>query len=90
MKHFDWDIEKNLKLKIERGVSFDEVVSILESEGPLDIIDHPNKDRYPNQRMYVVEIEEYVYLVPFVEDSEKKFLKTIFPSRKMTKKYLKK
>ena len=90
MKHFDWDIEKNLKLKIERGVSFDEVVSILESEGPLDIIDHPNKDRYPNQRMYVIEIEEYVYLVPFVEDSEKKFLKTIFPSRKMTKKYLKK
>ena len=90
MKHFDWDIEKNLKLKVERGVSFDEVVSILESEGPLDIIDHPNKDRYPNQRMYVIAIEDYVYLVPFVEDSEKKFLKTIFPSRKMTKKYLKK
>lgn len=90
MKHFDWDIEKNLKLKIERGVSFDEAVSILESEGPLDVIDHPNKDKYPNQKMYVIEIEEYVYLVPFVEDEEKKFLKTIFPSRKMTKKYLKK
>lgn len=90
MKYFDWNREKNQKLRLERCVTFDEVLSVLESDGPLDIIDHPNKNKYPNQKMYVVEIEEYVYLVPFVEDDEKRFLKTIFPSRKMTKKYLKK
>lgn len=89
MKYFDWNQDKDLKLKEERGISFNDVVSVLESEGPLDIIKNPNKDKYPNQKMYVVEIDEYVYLVPFAEDEEKCFLKTIFPSRKMTKKYLK-
>lgn len=90
MKYFDWDRDKNQKLEEERGICFDDVVSILESGGPLDVIDHPNKKKYPNQKMYVLEIDGYVYLVPFVEDGEKRFLKTIFPSRKMTKKYLKK
>jgi hypothetical protein len=60
----------------------------IEKSGLLDILEHPNKKKYPNQRVFVVEVNEYVYLVPFVEDAEKIFLKTIIPSREATKKYL--
>lgn len=88
MKYFDWDEEKNAKLKEERGVSFADVQIAFEEGRVLDVIDHPNKKKYVNQQMLIVEIEDYVYLVPFVEDEDKYFLKTIFPSRKMTKKYI--
>ncbi|MBI2326957.1 toxin [Candidatus Curtissbacteria bacterium] len=88
MKYFDWDERKNLKLKIERGIGFDDVQVAIEEGKLLDTTGHPNKKKYPNQKMFVVEIGNYAYLVPFVEDEEKIFLKTIFPSRKATKKYL--
>lgn len=90
MKYFDWDEEKNAKLKEERGISFADIQIAFEEGRVLDVIDHPNKSRYANQQMLIVKIEDYIYLVPFVEDEDKYFLKTIFPSRKMTKKYLRK
>jgi uncharacterized DUF497 family protein len=88
VKHFDWDKEKNNKLKKERGISFEEIVEILKDTKYIDIFDHPNQKNYPGQKIFVVIIEEYAYMVPFVEDEVKYFLKTIIPSRKMTKKYV--
>ena len=88
MKLFDWDIKKNEELKAERDVGFEDVLFSIMYEGLLDIFEHPNKQKYPGQRVFIVRIEEYVYLVPFVEEEKVIFLKTIIPSRKMTKKYL--
>ena len=88
MKHFAWDSEKNLELIEKRKISFERVVSHIEKQGYLDIINHPNADKYPNQKMFILNIENYAYLVPFVESEEKLFLKTIIPSRKATKKYI--
>lgn len=87
-KYFDWSDEKNEKLKRERGISFEEMQEAIESEGELDIVNNPNKIKYPNQKMYVVKYKDYIYLVPFVEDEVKIFFKTIIPNRKATKKYL--
>ena len=88
MKYFDWNNEKNEELIKDRGVSFEEVVFCIMHDGLLDIIEHPNKVKYPDQNIFIVNIDNYVYLVPFVEDDEVVFLKTIIPSRKMTKIYL--
>ncbi len=89
MKYFDWNEHKNSKLKAERKICFEDVIVAI-SEGRLhDVLVHPNPAKYPNQRFYIVEIQEYVYVVPFVEDEVKIFLKTIYPSRKLTKQYLK-
>lgn len=88
MKYFDWDEEKNEKLRRERDISFEEVVAALWEGRELDILPHPNKTRYPNQRILIVNIDNYAYVVPFVEDAKKVFFKTIMPSRKMTKKYI--
>jgi hypothetical protein len=71
-----------------RGITFEEVVYYLTHNGLLDTIEHPNQKKYPGQRIFIINIEEYVYLVPFVEDKETIFLKTLIPSRKMTKLYL--
>lgn len=88
MKFFDWSIKKNEELKADRNVSFEDVVFSIVHEGLLDIVEHPNKQKYPDQRVFIVKIEDYAYLVPFVEEENVIFLKTIIPSRKMTKKYL--
>ncbi len=88
MKLFRWSSEKNKRLQFERGVSFEEVEVAIEQGSLLDIIVHPNRPKYPNQRIFVVRLLDYVYLVPFVEDAESFFLKTIIPSRKATKQYL--
>ena len=88
MKYFDWDEVKNLILKRERDVSFEEVLTAIDEGGLLDLLEHPDRKKYPHQRIFVVNIGGYAYLVPFVEDEEKVFLKTIIPSRKATKKYL--
>ena len=88
MKHFNWNNEKNEELLKDRGISFEEVVFCIMNDGLLDIIEHPNKSKYPNQNIFIVNIDDYVCLVPFVEEDEIIFLKTIIPSRKMTKKYL--
>lgn len=88
MKYFDWNKSKNKWLKEERGISFEDVIKALNEGKELDRVDHPNKKHYPNQREIIVNIDNYAYIIPFVEDEEKIFLKTIIPSRKATKKYL--
>ena len=87
MKYFAWDDAKNAKLRKERGIGFEHVVFHIERD-LLDILEHLNPDRYGGQRIFVVRREDYVYLVPFVEDENAVFLKTIVPSRKATKEYL--
>jgi hypothetical protein len=85
---YEYNAEKNIKLKQERGLSFDEVIYYIEHGGLLDVVKHPNKEKYHNQSFYIVDVEGYVYLVPFVHAGNRVFLKTIFPSRKHTKQYL--
>ncbi len=88
MEYYQWNHEKNEKLKLERGISFEQVVMHIERGDLLDIVRHPNQSTYPNQRLLVVEIQDYAYLVPFVESDKGKFLKTIIPSRRATREYL--
>ncbi len=88
MTYFNWNNEKNHQLKRKRNISFERIATQIENGKLLDIVDHPNKEQYPNQKMYIVEYENYAYLVPFVQKDNKIFLKTIIPNRKATKKYL--
>ena len=84
---YNFDHQTNRKLIELRGISFEEVIAILENEGPIDIIKHPNCEKYSHQRMYVVELNNYIYLVPFIDGKNEIFLKTIYPSRKAVKQY---
>lgn len=87
---YNFSAEKNHKLIQDRGISFEEVIAVIESESVLDIIEHPNSQKYSNQQMYIIEFNDYAYLVPFIiETDDTIFLKTIIPSRKATEKYLK-
>jgi uncharacterized DUF497 family protein len=88
MKYFAWDEAKNEKLKAERGVGFEDIVFHIAPGDVLEVLDHPNPERYGGQRIFVVQREGYVYLVPFVEDERTLLLKTIIPSRKLTRQYL--
>lgn len=88
MKVFNWNADKNQQLIEARGLSFEEAVFYIQAGGLIDDIVHPNARIYPNQRLFVVAIKDYVYVVPYVEDAEQIFLKTIIPSRKFTKIYL--
>jgi uncharacterized DUF497 family protein len=88
MKPLRWNPEKNEALSVARGVSFETIVVAVESDGLLDILAHPNPGKYPRQRILVVAVDNYVYLVPFVDEQEYFFLKTIIPSRKATRDYL--
>ena len=88
VKYFSWGDEKNEILKAERGVSFEDAVFHIERGDLLDVLEHPNQARYPGQRIFVVNIEGYAYLVPFVESEDEVFLKTVIPSRKATDTYL--
>ena len=90
MKYFDWSGIKNTYLKAERGIGFEDIQAAAEEGKVLADIDHPLKSLYPNQKVLIVEFNNYAYVVPYVEDDTKIFLKTIYPSRKMTKKYLSK
>jgi uncharacterized DUF497 family protein len=87
MKIYEWDKEKNDKLKKERGISFEEIVAKIIAGDIVDITDNPSVN-FPKQKIYVIKIDEYIYYVPHVADEVKIFLKTIIPSRKATKKYL--
>ena len=89
MHEFDWDDEKNASLEKTRDVSFEDVLFHIQNGDVLDIIRYPNESRYPNQRIILLNVEGYVYLVPYVKQKETRFLKTIIPSRKATKEYLK-
>jgi len=84
-----YSLEKNEILKAQRDISFEDVILALENGNLLDDIEHPNKEKYPNQNIFIIliQIKDYVYLVPYVEDDKSIFLKTIIPSRKMNKKY---
>ena len=88
MKVYNWNREKNTKLLKERKISFEEIVLNIQLGNEVDIYKYPNKIDYPNQKISVVIIERYAYLVPFVESESEIFLKTIIPSRKATKRYL--
>jgi len=88
MQSFRWNPEKNDALKQARGVSFESMVVAIETGGLLDIMAHPNGQKYPRQRVLVVAHDRYVYLVPFVEEQDFFFLKTVIPSRKATRDYL--
>jgi uncharacterized DUF497 family protein len=87
MKIYAWDNDKNEWLSNERGISFERIIFLIENNGLLDVIQHPNREKYPHQRMFIVDIDQYAYLVPFAESEDKIFLKTIIPSRKATKQY---
>ena len=84
---FDWNNEKNMMLKRDRNISFERIIVAIEKDGLFDILEHPNKEKYPNQLLLLVEIDRYVYVVPCVLENDVCFLKTIFPSRKYTSKY---
>jgi hypothetical protein len=88
VKHIAWSEEKNEILRRERGISFDEILFHIRRGDVLDILEHPNPKKYPRQLVLVVNVDGYAYLVPFVEDVQGVFLKTIIPSRKATKRYL--
>jgi uncharacterized DUF497 family protein len=88
MKIFRWNAEKNETLARERGITFEEVVQRIESGTKVIETDHRNKKKYPNQKILIVDVDGYAYLVPCVIEKNEYFLKTIIPSRKATKKYL--
>lgn len=88
MKHFSWNVGKNELLRRERGITFEAIVFHIECGHVVDVLEHPNQERYPGQRLFLVAVNGYVYIVPFIESGSEVFLKTIIPSRKATRKYL--
>ena len=84
---WDWDEEKNSWLKSERGICFEDIVLAVHEGKILDIIKHPNQEKYPDQYLYIIEIFNYVYIAPYIREKNTIFLKTIIPSRKMKKLY---
>jgi uncharacterized DUF497 family protein len=89
VKYFSWNEAKNELLKEERQISFEDVVFYIEQGFLLDVLENPNHEKYKGQKIFVVQIDDYAYLVPFIEDEHEIFLKTIIPSRKATRRYLK-
>ena len=88
MDIFRWNAEKNEVLARERGITFEEIVQRIESGAKVIEADHTNKKKYPNQKILIIDVDGYAYLVPYVIDKNEYFLKTIIPSRKATKKHL--
>ena len=88
MKSINWNTEKSLALKTLRGICFEDVVFFIERGEILDDYLHPNQKTYPGQRIMVISVANYAYLVPYVENEEELFLKTIIPSRKATQRYI--
>ena len=85
---FRWDLQKNALLMRERGLSFEQIVLAVEGGDLLQVIAHPNPARYPNQKIMVIAMDGYAFLVPFVQEEGGYFLKTIIPSRKATRDFL--
>lgn len=88
MKPFRWNHDKNETLKVERDISFEVIALAIEADGLLDILCHPNTEKYPGQSVLVVALDGYVYLVPYAEEPDHYFLKTVIPSRRATRDYL--
>ena len=85
---YNWNKEKNILLKKIRGVSFEQIVMHVENGDLVDIIKHPNSEKYSNQKILVINVNNYIYTVPFVDNNNERFLKTIIPNRQFTKKYI--
>jgi uncharacterized DUF497 family protein len=85
--YFDWNEDKNKELQHLRNVCFEDFIQAFNEDKILDIVEHFNKDKYPNQMLFIIEINNYIYYVPFIQDEEKYFLKNIIPSRKLNKIY---
>jgi hypothetical protein len=85
---YEYDLVKDKKLQTERNISFDELIALIEAGNIIDVLDHPNQTKYPCQKIYIIDVDGYVWLVPYIENDNKIFLKTAFPSRKHTKQYL--
>ena len=88
MSEFNWDDKKNELLEKTRGVCFENVVVCIQNGDVLDVIRHPNRERYPGQNIIVLNMTGYVWLVPYVKSKGVRFLKTVIPSRKATREYL--
>lgn len=88
MKPINWSSIKNHQLVAERGISFEDIVFYMQQGQLLDDIEHPNRTKYPEQRIFVINVDGYVHLVPYIEDRKQIFLKTVIPGRKATKQYL--
>lgn len=89
MKRLNWNDDKNALLKNLRDITFEEIAFLINKNQVIEITDHPNQEKYPGQRIFVLNIRNYIYIVPFIETETEVFLKTIIPSRKATKRYLK-
>lgn len=87
MNIFNWNEEKNEWLKENRNIGFEDIVFLISEGNLIEVVKNPNA-KYTNQFMFVINFEDYIYLVPFVSNENEIFLKTIIPSRKATKKYL--
>jgi uncharacterized DUF497 family protein len=85
--NYQWNEEKNALLKAERGIGFEDIVTAILEGAIVDIIQHPSKEKFPDQMIYIVEVLEYIYMIPYVRNDQEIFFKTIIPSRKMKKIY---
>ena len=81
---YAFDPEKNAWLMQERGISFEQIIALIESGKLIQVLEHPDKKKYPNQLLYEVDVDGYVHVVPVVKEGRTLFLKTIYPSRKAT------
>ena len=88
MKTIVWDHKKNSWLKSNRAVCFEDILWYLQNDMVLDVLPNPNQERYPNQNMLILNIDNYIYVVPYEESETEIYLKTVFPSRKYTRIYL--
>ena len=84
MKYLSWSLEKNEILKRTRNISFEEIAYLIESDQILGVEENP---KHPNQKIYILEIDNYAIVVPFVETEGEIFLKTAFPSRKYSRQF---
>lgn len=84
-KNFNWDAGKSQLLLQERGISFERVVFEISCGNELAVLEHPNQEKYPGQKISMVQVDDYVYAMPFMESEAEIFLKTIIPSRKATR-----
>ena len=86
-RDYAFDSQRNAWLKTEHGISFEQIIFLIESSKPIQVLEHPNAERYPNQLLYEVDVDGYVHVVPVVREGRILFLKTIYPSRKATRRY---
>ena len=86
-KIFNWNAEKNQLLIRERSISFERIVFEIAGGNELAVLEHLNQEKYPGQKISMVQVDDYVFAVPFIETEAEIFLKTIIPSRKATRQY---